>query len=59
MSFTIPQIQQALINSLSINREERDNSARFLTKECELDPAFQLALIRIIEQPEGNMQLQY
>ncbi len=55
MISTIPLIQQALINSLSMNREDRDNSAKFLTKECEPNPAFQLALIHIIEKPEGNM----
>lgn len=55
----IAQIQLALINSLSLNKQERDHSFRFLTKECEPNPAFQLALLHIINNPEGNSQLQY
>ena len=43
MSFAtneIDQIKLALTNSLSMVKEEREESMRFLSKDCEPNPAF-------------------
>jgi len=50
----VSQIKVALINSISMVKEERDESFHYLTKDCEPNPAFQLALLQIINNPEGN-----
>ena len=52
---TIQAIERALLNGISADKNERDESYRFLVKECEPNPAFQLALLHIIEnRPDYN-----
>jgi len=57
MSFSnleILQIEQALTHSISGDQNLREESHRFLTRDCEPNPLFQLALLHIIENPNGN-----
>jgi hypothetical protein len=42
-----------------MDQSEREESHKFLSKDCEANPMFQLALLQIIENPNGNSQLQY
>ena len=50
----ILQIEQALTHSISLDQNQRDESHKFLSRECEPNPLFQLALLHIIENPNGN-----
>lgn len=40
-----------------MDQAEREESHKFLSKDCEANPMFQLALLQIIENPNGNSQL--
>ncbi len=55
----IEQIKSALTNSLSTENTLRDAAQKFLMSECEPNPAFQLALLKVIEAPNGDSTLQY
>ena len=49
MEQAIEQIKTALINSLSMDQNLRDQANLFLIKQCEPDPQFQIALLHIIK----------
>jgi hypothetical protein len=55
----IAQIKLALTNSLSTENAARDQAQKFLMQECEPNPAFQFALLKVIQAPEGDSTLQY
>ncbi len=65
MEQAIEQIKLALINSLSMNEQLRNQAMDFLTNQCEPNPEFQQALFHIItEHSAASMtpdqkQLQY
>jgi DNA-directed RNA polymerase specialized sigma54-like protein len=48
MSFSnleILQVEQALTHSISMDQTQREESHKFLSRECEPNPLFQLALL--------------
>ncbi len=50
MDQAIEQIKIALVNSLSMNDQLRNQSLDFLTNQCEPNPEFQLVLLHIISE---------
>jgi len=56
----IAKIEVALVNSISQNDSLRKEASDFLTSQCEPDPQFYLALLKIIGNPDPEKrQVQY